>query len=69
VASITSSLSLFRLGEIVSFVLLKIRFVSALIAGIDSISNAIKASWGEPEFSYHLKRLTLSSKAMGELLR
>jgi hypothetical protein len=69
VALITSSLSLFQFREIVSFVPLKIRSVSALIAGIDSISNAIEASWGEPEFSHHLKRLTLSSKAIGEPLR
>jgi hypothetical protein len=69
VASITSSLSLFRFRKIVSFVPLKIRSVSALIAGIDSISNAIEASWGEPEFSYYLKRLMSYSKAIDELLR
>jgi hypothetical protein len=46
VTSIMSSLSLFRAGERVSFVPLKTRSVSALIAVIDRISNAIAVSCG-----------------------
>lgn len=41
VASMISSLSRLRFGEIVSFVSLGIRSVSELIVGIERISNAI----------------------------
>jgi hypothetical protein len=60
VASIMSSPSRFRFGEIVSFASLKTRSVSALIAGIDSVSNAIDVSCVKPEFARYLKGLRRS---------
>jgi hypothetical protein len=53
----------------VSFVLLKIRSVSALIAGINSISNAIDISCGEPEFAHYQKRFSSSNDAVVGVLR
>jgi hypothetical protein len=53
IALIISSLSLFCYEEIVSFVLLKIRSVSALITSINSILNAINISCSKPEFTYY----------------
>jgi hypothetical protein len=51
-----SSLSLFRLGEIVSFAPLKTRSVSALIADINCKLSAIITSCVKSEFTYYLKR-------------
>jgi hypothetical protein len=60
-----SSPSRFRFDEIVSFASLKMRSVSALIAGIDSISNAINVSCIKPEFAYHVKRFSLINDTIG----
>jgi hypothetical protein len=64
-----SSLSRFQFDEIVSFTSLKTRSVSALIAGIDSISNAIDVSCVKPEFAYHVKRFSSINDAVGGLAR
>jgi hypothetical protein len=69
VASMIFSPSLFRAEEIVSFASLKIRSVSALIAGINSILNTIGASCVKPEFAYYLKRLALSASVISEPLK
>jgi hypothetical protein len=61
--------SLFQLGEIVSFIPLKTRSVSALIAGINSKLSAIVASYVKPEFAYYLKRFLSLSITVGGLLR
>ena len=68
VASIISSPSLFRAGERVSFMPLKTRSVSELIAGIDRISDAIAVSCGEPELAHQLMILKFLSMAVVELL-
>jgi hypothetical protein len=68
VALIISSPSLFRAGERVSFVPLKTRSVSELIAGIDRISNAIAVSCGEPELAHQLMILKFLLMAVVELL-
>lgn len=52
----------------ISFALLKIRLVSALIANINNILNAIAVSYREPEFAYYLKRFALSVRAIIKLL-
>jgi hypothetical protein len=69
VASMISSPSRFRFGEIVSFAPLKTRSVSALIADIDSKSSAIITSCIKPEFAYYLKRFSSLRIAVNGLLR
>jgi hypothetical protein len=69
VALIISSSSRFRFGKIVSFAPLKTRSVSVLIAGIDSKSSTIVASYVKPEFAHYLKRFSSLRIAMDGLLR
>ena len=61
--------SLFGCREMVSFVPLKIRSGSVLITGIDIILNVINISYGEPEFTHHQKRSSLSNNAVVGALR
>jgi hypothetical protein len=58
-----------RLGEIVGLAPLKIRSVSELIAGIDSISKAIWVSCVDSELAHHVKRLLSGNSAVGDALR
>jgi hypothetical protein len=69
VALIISSPSRFRFGEIISFIPLKTRSVSALIAGIDSKLNTIVASYIKPEFTHYLKRFSSLRIAIDDPLR
>jgi hypothetical protein len=51
-----------------SFAPLKTHSISELIAGIDSISNAIVVSYDDSEFAYYLTRLKSLSTKTVELL-